>query len=100
MGDEGVTKVGARQLRHGLSAILERVWAGESFEVTDRGRPVARLVPLEERADLWGRLVADGRVIPAKRPLHPLPEPIRLHRARITISKALELQRDETPRLP
>lgn len=39
-------RVGVRELRQQASAILRRVAAGESFEVTDRGRPVAMLVPL------------------------------------------------------
>jgi prevent-host-death family protein len=37
-------RVGVRELRQQASAILRRVAAGETFEVTDRGRPVARLV--------------------------------------------------------
>jgi prevent-host-death family protein len=99
MGDETVTRVGARELRHQLSGILKRVWEGESFEVTERGKPVARLVPLPERAELWDRLVADGVIIPAERPLHPLPKPLRL-RLLMTSKEALEIQRGESPRLP
>jgi len=93
MSVETVPQVGARQLRHELSAILERVWNGECFEITDRGKPVARLVPLEEREDIWERLIADGRVIPAKRPLHPLPKPMKLRHPAMTIEEALEIQR-------
>jgi prevent-host-death family protein len=37
-------RVGARELRRQASAILRRVAAGDSFEVTDRGRPVAVLL--------------------------------------------------------
>ena len=37
-------RVGIRELRQQASAILRRVAAGESFEVTDRGRPVAILL--------------------------------------------------------
>jgi prevent-host-death family protein len=36
--------VGVRELRRQASAILRRVAAGETVEVTDRGRPVALLV--------------------------------------------------------
>jgi prevent-host-death family protein len=36
--------VGIRELRQRASAILRRVAGGETFEVTDRGRPVAILV--------------------------------------------------------
>ncbi len=36
---------GVRELKAKLSEYLERVAAGEVVVVTDRGRPVARLVP-------------------------------------------------------
>jgi len=36
-------RVGVRELRRQASAILRRVAAGETIEVTDRGRPVAVL---------------------------------------------------------
>lgn len=37
-------RIGVRELRRDASAILRRVAAGETVEVTDRGRPVAVLV--------------------------------------------------------
>lgn len=37
-------QVGIRELRRQASAILRRVAAGETVEVTDRGRPVAILI--------------------------------------------------------
>ena len=37
-------RVGVRELRREASAILRRVAAGETLEVTDRGRPVAVLL--------------------------------------------------------
>jgi prevent-host-death family protein len=37
-------RVGVRELRRQASAILRRVAAGETVEVTDRGRPVAILI--------------------------------------------------------
>ena len=36
--------IGVRELRRDASAILRRVAAGETIEVTDRGRPVAVIV--------------------------------------------------------
>lgn len=98
MSDGSVTRVGARELRHDLRGILDRVWEGESFEVTDRGKPVARLVPIAGRETLLERLIADGRVRPPKRPLHPLPEPLRIEQPLMTSEEALALERAE--RLP
>jgi prevent-host-death family protein len=57
--------VGVRELRQNASALLRRVQAGEILEVTDRGRPVARLVPIKPLSR-WDQLVAEGRLIPAK----------------------------------
>jgi len=37
-------RVGVRELRRSASEILRRVAAGETVEVTDRGRPVAVLL--------------------------------------------------------
>ena len=34
-----------RELRNNISSVLRRTEAGETFTVTVRGRPVARLVP-------------------------------------------------------
>ena len=39
------------ETKNNLSALLERVRAGESITITDRGRPVARLVPVREADD-------------------------------------------------
>jgi prevent-host-death family protein len=52
--------IGVRELRQHASRYLERVRQGETLEVTDRGRPVARLVPIG--SDAWTDLVASGRV--------------------------------------
>jgi prevent-host-death family protein len=59
-------RVGVRELRRQASAILRRVAAGETVEVTDRGRPVAIIVKTEpssltrlEREGLLRRADAD-----------------------------------------
>jgi len=46
---------------------MEEVAAGESIEITDRGRPVARLVPVT--GDPWQDLVSAGDVVLTARPL-------------------------------
>jgi prevent-host-death family protein len=69
-------RVGVRELRQNLSVYLERVMDGEWLEVTDRGRPVAMLVPLPAPGTLADRLVAEGRATPASRRLDDLP-PLR-----------------------
>ena len=44
------------QAKNGLSALLDRVRAGESIVILDRGRPVARLEPAVDYPDPEGRL--------------------------------------------
>ena len=55
--------IGVRELKAHLSDCLARVQAGERLTVTDRGRPIATIVPIDARpAPGWVRtMVADGR---------------------------------------
>lgn len=55
--------IGVRELRRDASRWLARVRAGETFLVTDRGRPIARLSPLAEPTG-YDALCADGRIAP------------------------------------
>lgn len=56
-------RVGIRELRQNASRYIDRVKFGESFEVTERGVPVAVLSPASP-ASLFDRLVANGTIIP------------------------------------
>lgn len=69
-------EIGIRELRDGLSKHLAVVRSGRTVTVTDHGRPVARIIPVDEPSPLE-RLRAEGRVRPASRPKRPAPEPIR-----------------------
>ena len=55
--------IGVRELRQHASRYLALVARGESVEVTDRGRPVAILVPV--RGEAWDALIASNRVLRA-----------------------------------
>ena len=52
--------IGLRELNQNPSRAVARVRAGESLLVTDRGRPILRMVPEIESPGLLSRLVADG----------------------------------------
>ena len=67
--------IGVRELRQQASKYLREVEHGETIEVTDRGRPVALLVPIPE--DRLERLIREGRARPAKGNLLDLPLPIK-----------------------
>lgn len=58
------SEVGIRELKNDLSRYIDRVRAGEEVIVTDRGRPVARLSPLDQSNDRLSDLVAAGIVRP------------------------------------
>jgi prevent-host-death family protein len=85
-------RVGVRELRQDLSRYLRRVTAGERFEVTERNVPVAILAPLPGDTAL-GRLVAEGRAVPARLELRRLGAPLGTVDSRI--SDALAEQREE-----
>jgi prevent-host-death family protein len=53
-------RIGIRELRQHASRYLALVSRGEQFEVTDRGRPVALLVPVRRQA--WDDLIASQRL--------------------------------------
>jgi prevent-host-death family protein len=62
--------VGVRELRDHLSRYLAAVGEGQEVTVTDHGKAVARLVPLEEPRVL-DRLVSEGLVTPARATKRP-----------------------------
>jgi prevent-host-death family protein len=55
-------RIGVRELRQHASRYLARVANGEAIEVTDRGRPVARLVPVPGAGDALTELMRSGRL--------------------------------------
>jgi len=70
-----------RELKSGLSRYLRRVRAGETIVVTDRGEPVARIIPVGIPEGI-AKLMAEGRVTwsgklfrPPEKPVRPRPGP-------------------------
>lgn len=61
-------RVGVRELRQHASVWLAKVRSGATVEITDRGRPVARLVPIHPAEAARDELIADGLLIPAASP--------------------------------
>ncbi len=68
--------IGVRELRQSASKHLRTVEAGETIEVTDRGRPIALLVPVPKRSGLE-RLEASGRLARGSGDLLQLGAPLR-----------------------
>jgi len=59
-------QVGVRELRLNASRYLERVEAGESIEVTKRGRVIALISPSPHGNEGLDYLIATGQVIPGE----------------------------------
>ena len=66
---------GVRQLRDRLSHYLAQVRAGATVTVTDHGRPIARIVPIDRLSTLE-QLISEGRVRPATAEKPPSPAPV------------------------
>jgi prevent-host-death family protein len=84
--------VGIRELRQQASKYLRLVQRGEILQLTDRGRPVALLVPVPEGGAVE-RLEAEERLTPAAGDLLELGAPIRARRGVLLPSEALARSR-------
>jgi prevent-host-death family protein len=87
-------RVGIQELRQNLSVYLRRVRQGETFEVTERGQPVARLTPLLEHSDVRSRLIAEGRLVARLKDSRDLPPPVDDPRLRPTSEILDDLRED------
>ena len=82
-------EVGVKELRNNLSRYLDRVRDGDEVVVTDRGRAIARMVPVGAERVL-DRLIAEGIVTPAPQSKRRASEPIK---AKGTVSDLVADQR-------
>lgn len=93
-------KVGIRELRQNLSVYVKKIREeGRTYEVTEHGRPVARLTPLlDEPMSVLDRLIAEGKATRGQGNLLDLePQvPPDLGAGR-PLSEILQEMRDEEP---
>ncbi|MCU1355847.1 MAG: prevent-host-death family protein [Acidimicrobiales bacterium] len=85
-------QVGVRALKQNASAVVAAAAAGDEVTITDRGRPVALVVPIP--SGRLNALVASGRARLPKRPLSQLPAPARRKAGRSSLSATLAEMRD------
>ena len=81
-----------RALKQNASAVVAEAAAGVEVTITDRGRPVAQLVPIS--ASRLDALLASGRARPARCSIADLPAPARRKHGRPSLSAALAEMRD------
>jgi prevent-host-death family protein len=68
--------IGIREIRQDASTILARVEEGEDFIITNRGVPIARLLPINvDDNDLIKEMIANGEIVEAEGNLWELPLP-------------------------
>ena len=89
-----MASVGLRELRRSAREVLQRVEAGETIEVTDRGRPVAVLAPIPTGSRLE-QLRAAGELIPSEADFSNMPEPLPLIPGRPLPSEVLARMRSD-----
>jgi len=90
----GVTRIGVRELNQHTSKYIAMVKDGETVEVTERGRLVARLVPAARTGTILDEFVAAGRVTPPITCWHELPPPGDPSDG-ISVTEELAARRDE-----
>ena len=71
--------MGVRQLQQNAATVVRRVRRGERIEVTDRGHPVAMLVPATHQ-NVLDTLEAAGRLVRAEGDALEVGPPIRVPR--------------------
>jgi prevent-host-death family protein len=89
-----VERIGVRELNQNTSQVLARVSRGETIEITDRGHPVARLVPVNTDNSTLARLVAAGRAV-APTGIGPMALPPQLGDPSVDAAAELIAMRDE-----
>lgn len=79
--------VGMRQLKSQLARYLREVEAGNSFTVTVRNRPVAKVIPIrpqgKETEETLNALAEKGLLRPSKRKPKPVRRALKIRNVRI-----------------
>jgi prevent-host-death family protein len=87
-------RIGVRELNQNTSQVLARVSRGETQQITDRGHPIARLIPVGNDSSALAKLVAAGRAAPPTS-VGPVPLPPKLGDEGVDVATTLAAMRDE-----
>ena len=72
-------RVGIRELKSRLSEYLRRVKGGQTILITERGRPVGRLVPAAQPLETRLQTMAQaGLILWSGKKLEPMPPVVRV----------------------
>lgn len=82
-------------MKQNASEVIALVKAGEAVEITERGTPVALIVPLPGPTRSLDRLIAEGVATPASGHLSDLPAPLVSRTERLPSETLEELRAEE-----
>ena len=89
-----VQQVGVRELRQDASGILRQVKAGECIEITEHGRPIARIVPIGP--SLYEEAIISGLIIaPTISSTEPMPKLIKAEGGLNSTEVLMEMRAEE-----
>ena len=84
-------RIGIREVRQDASTILARVEEGEEFIITNRGVPIARLIPMDkDDEELIEEMIANGDIVEADGNLWELPLPTHKLRGKSATQQLIE----------
>lgn len=82
-------EIGIRELKSHLSAFLRRVKRGESITVTDRGTPIARIVPAGVSTEEAMMALQEAGIVEWSGKKFSPPEPVATVKGRKAVSDLL-----------
>ncbi len=85
--------VGVRELRQDASKVLKEVKDGATVEITEHGRPIAHIIPIQKSG--WEELIAAGLVIPTTEPWSPPTARIKLNGTKTSTELLMEMRQNE-----
>lgn len=89
-----IRKVGIRELHQDASRVLREVKAGESVEITEHGRPIARIIPIASSS--WEEIFAAGLAITSTaEDWRPAKQRIKIKGNRTSTQILLEMRAEE-----
>lgn len=88
-----MSTVGIRALKQNASKVVAEAAAGDIIVITDRGRPVAMLVPYKESR--VQALIDAGLATPPKHAIRDLPPPLPREPGQRPLTELLREMRDE-----
>lgn len=62
-----MTAIPIRELSHQTARTMAPVKAGDTVDITERGKVIGRIVPVDPSHEVRARLIAEGRMRPSTR---------------------------------